>query len=198
MGMFLPEDILHRIKMFIAGKIEFPFVKRDEIMATFYMFGKEYKINGPVEVLTATDLAKRAIVQLSRDIQVRQNSPSKMNSDSIRQNYTNRALQISIELQNMDSFDPSDVNRRIVGDPTILSNCFVEHISYYKQDYFVELFQPFKKDQIPSSLIKKLEGRMLLLVFNLKNSTLLPFENTLIPFIRWIEKTSRTYDQTIN
>ena len=185
--MFLPEDISIRIMQFIDRKQEFPFIKKDEIMATFYLFGKNYGINGQMEILAATDLAKRTIDQLSRDIRVFYYNSNKMNSNFTRENYTKRALEISIELQNDLSFDLSEMNKRIAGDPTILSNCFAQHIAYYKQDYFFELFQPFKGNDLPIFLRSKLEGRMLLLGFNVKDATSLPFENALASFIRWIE-----------
>jgi hypothetical protein len=37
-------------------------------------------------------------------------------------------------------------------------------------------------------LRRNLEGRMLLLAFNVKNIKSLPFESSLLPFIRWLEK----------
>ena len=187
----MPEDISYRITKFMSGDMQFPFVKQNEIIGTFYIFGKEHKINGPIEILDATNLAKRAITQLSTDIRVLRNSPGKINSDLIRQSYTQRALQISVESPNSNLVDPSHFNKRVAADPTILSNCFVEHITYYKQDYFFELFQPFKEKELPLSLRKKLQGRMLLLGFNVKDSRSLPFESTLTPFIKWMIKTSK-------
>ena len=190
MGMFLPLNISHRISEFIADDaIEFPFIKEDEIMATFYLFGKDSGVNGEMEILVATDLAKRTIEQITRDVRVFHTMPNKMKHDFIRENYTRRALQVSIELQNTHLFDLSETNKRIANDPTILSSCFTQHIAYYKQDYFFELFRPLKENQIPQSIRKKLQGRMLLLGFNVKDSRLLPFENTLTPFIRWMRKT---------
>ncbi|MGA7044405.1 MAG: hypothetical protein WB443_14765 [Nitrososphaeraceae archaeon] len=189
MGMFSPEDIPYRITRFIAGSVCFPFIKEDEIMATFYLFGKDNGVNGDMEILAATDLTRRTIEQLSREIRMLHNMPNKMKHDFVRENYTRRALQVSIEVQNDSSFNLSEINKRIATDPTILTSCFTEHIAYYKQDYFFELFGPFKENQIPESLRKKLQGRMLLLGFNVEDSKSLPFENTLIPFINWIRKT---------
>ena len=112
--------------------------------------------------------------------------PNKMDSNFTRENYIRRSLLISVELQQDSSFDWSKMNKRIAGDPSILSDCFAQHIAYYKQDYFFELFQPFDENQLPSSLRRKLEGRMLLVCFNAKDSKSLPFESTLVPFIEWI------------
>jgi hypothetical protein len=102
-----------------------------------------------------------------------------------------RALQISIELQQQQKANSGHVyklNERIVKDPVILSNFFSQHIAYYQQDYFFELFQPFKKTELPFLLRSNLEGRMLLLAFNVKNIKSLPFESSLLPFIQWFEK----------
>jgi hypothetical protein len=186
MGMFLPADISYRITQFMAEKMEFPFINKDELTATFYLFGKDYGVNGQIEILTAIDLAKRAIQQLAKDMRIFYNMPNKMDSNFTRENYVRRSLQISIELQKDSTYTLSEMNKRIAGDPSILSNCFAQHIAYYKQDYFFELFQPFEGNQLPSSLKRKLEGRMLLIGFNAKDSKSLPFENTLVPFIQWI------------
>jgi hypothetical protein len=192
MGMFLPMDISNRITKFIADdSLEFPFINKDEIMATFYLFGKDSGVNGETEILVATDLAKRTIEQTTRDVRVYHAMPNTIRPDFIRQNYIRRALQISIELQNTPLVDLSETNKRVANDPSILSICFAQHIAYYKQDYFFELFQPFKEMELHQSLRKKLQGRMLLLGFNVKDSRSLPFESTLTPFISWLIKTSK-------
>jgi hypothetical protein len=190
--MFLPMDISNRITKFIADdSLEFPFINKDEIMATFYLFGKDSGVNGETEILVATDLAKRTIEQTTRDVRVYHAMPNTIRPDFIRQNYIRRALQISIELQNTPLVDFSETNKRVANDPSILSICFAQHIAYYKQDYFFELFQPFKEMELHQSLRKKLQGRMLLLGFNVKDSRSLPFESTLTPFISWLIKTSK-------
>ena len=189
MGMFLPEDIPYRITRFLSGNAAFPFIKEDEIMATFYLFGKDNGVNGDIEILAATDLTRRTIEQLSRNIRMLYDMPNKMNHDFIREIFTRRALQVSIEVQNDNSFKLSEMNKRIATDPTILTSCFEQHIAYHKQDYFFELFRPLKENQIPASLRKKLQGRMLLLGFNVEDSKSLPFKNTLTPFIDWMRKT---------
>ena len=52
------------------------------------------------------------------------NMPNKMKHDFVRENYTRRALQVSIEVQNDSSFNLSEINKRIATDPTILTSCF--------------------------------------------------------------------------
>jgi hypothetical protein len=169
MGMFLPSDLSERLVGFIFGNLNFPIIKENEIMGAFYLFGKDYGISGQTEVLSATDLAKRTIEQLSRNVRSLHHMPDKLSSTAIREEAMKRAL-------------------RIARDPVILSNCFSQHIAYYKKDYFFELFQPFNKNDLPVLLRRKLEGRMLLLAFNVKNLKSLPYKSSLLPFIHWLEK----------
>ena len=191
MGMFLPEDISRRITLFIEGKLEFPFIKKEELMGTFFIFGKNKGLYGEEEILVATDLAKRTIANLTRTARMFHTSPNKMESDFTRQNYTNRVLQISIELRDNTTkspFNPSQMNDRIAGDPIILTDCFAQHIACHKQDQFFEIFQPLKENHLPVSLRRKLEGRMLLLGFNVKGSSALPHGSTLAAFLMWMKK----------
>jgi hypothetical protein len=190
MGMFLPKDLPEKLVSFISGDLGFPLISGDEIMGAFYLFGKDYGVSGQTEVLAVTELTKRTIEQLGRNIGLLYRTPNKLNSSAIRQEVMKRVLQISVELQQkkVDSSHVYKLNERIVKDPVILSNFFSQHIAYYQQDYFFELFQPFKKTELPFSLRSILEGRMLLLAFNVKNLKSLPFENSLLPFMQWLEK----------
>jgi hypothetical protein len=190
MGMFLPSDLSERLVGFISGNLNFPIIKENEIMGAFYLFGKDYGINGQTEVLSATDLAKRTIEQLSRNVRSFHHIPNKLSSTAIREEAMKRALQISIELQQQQQQQGHipKLNERIARDPVILSSCFAQHIAYYKKDYFFELFQPFNKNDVPALLRSKLVGRMLLLAFNVKNLKSLPYKSSLLPFIHWLEK----------
>jgi hypothetical protein len=193
MGMFLPEDISRRITLFIAGKLQFPFIKKEELMGTFFVLGKNKGLHGEEEILVATDLAKKTVANLTRTARMFHTSPNKMDSNFTRQNYTNRVLQISIELRDSTTktpFNPSQMNERIAGDPTILTDCFAQHIACHKQDQFFEIFQPLRENYLPYSLRKKLEGRMLLLGYNIKDSGSLPYESTLVTFLMWLKKFS--------
>jgi len=187
MGIFTPIDIPYRIIQFIEKKIGFPFIKENEIVGIFYLFGKNNKVTSELEILSVRNIAKRAMEQQARNIKIfHEFKENKLDSDFIREEYNKRILQISIEEQ-MYSSSPSHLRSRIVGDPTIQSNCFEQHIAYYKQDYFYELFkQPFKKTEVPSHLINKLEKRMLMLCYNVSDSSKLPYNNTIYPFFQWL------------
>jgi hypothetical protein len=188
MGIFIPEDIGARISKFMSGERFFPFIEKDEIIGTFYLFGREKGVTGDQEAETVLDLARRTVQRSSGHIAVLRTMRNKLSSDFIRQDYTKRALQISVEVQNEHSFDTSRLEKRITMDPTILSACFAQHIAYYDQDYFFELLGPFDENQIPRPLLRKLSGRMLLVAYNTTDRHALPFHNTLQPFLEWIRK----------
>ena len=192
MGIFTPKDISYRITQFIEKKIEFPFIKKEEIVGIFYLFGKDNKVTSELEILSVRNIAKRTMEQQARNIKIfHEFKENKLDSEFIREEYNKRILQISIEEQ-MYSSSPSDMRSRIVGDPTIQSNCFEQHIAYYKEDYFYELFKkPFKKTEVPSHLINKLEKRMLMLCYNVSDSSKLPYNNTVHPFFQWLNDTDK-------
>ena len=83
-----------------------------------------------------------------------------------------------------------DITKRISKDPTILSDSYAWHLAYYKQDYFFKLFNPFRGINVPADLVEQLEGRMLMLGFNVKNSTKLPYDDPIIPFFHWLKQSS--------
>ncbi len=184
MGVFLPPDISFRIKQFLAAKVDFPFLGKDELLAVFYLFGKDCEVIGESEVNAASDLAKRTVEQVARDIWVYITTPQKMDARFIRENYTKRSLQIVVD----SGGRRPDVDRQVAGDPVILSDCFAQHVAYYKHEYFFELFRPLKAEQVPPTLENKLKGRMLLLGFNVKNVQSLPFRSSLHAFFEWMLK----------
>ncbi|HYZ96240.1 MAG TPA: hypothetical protein VE524_06530, partial [Nitrososphaeraceae archaeon] len=52
MGIFTPVDIDYRITRFLEKKIEFPFIKKDEIIGIFYLFGRNNKVISDLEILS--------------------------------------------------------------------------------------------------------------------------------------------------
>jgi hypothetical protein len=142
MGIFLPPDISSRIKQFMAAKVDFPFLGKDELLAVFYLFGKDYEVIGESEVNAASDLAKRTVEQVASDIRVYIAMPQKMDARFTRENYTKRSLQIIVDSGGRQP----DVDRRVVGDPLILSDCFAQHVAYYRQDFFLNSFSLLKQN----------------------------------------------------
>ncbi|HEY7570355.1 MAG TPA: hypothetical protein VH796_03200 [Nitrososphaeraceae archaeon] len=183
MGIFVPADISSRILRFIDGKIDFPILSKHELMAIFYLFGKDYGISDP-DLLIAVDLAKRTVSQLDREIKTFAETASKLTTESVREIYNRRVLQLHAE-GSSQSFDMSQIISR---DPTILSACYVQHIAYYNQKFFFELFPQIKKDDIPLDLHIRLFRRMVLVGYNIERVNTLSFGGPLNYFYEWFKK----------
>src|SRR5919109_3049800 len=145
MRIILPEDISTRIAEFMAGMRNFPFIRDNELICVFYLYGRNSKVNGEEEMKEVIDLAERTVANLTRDIEIYNNSPkAKMNSEFIRSKYINRGLQITVEEKNTTDIKGA----RVMKDPTILSDCFAQHISYYNQEYFFQIYGPFTEREL--------------------------------------------------
>lgn len=190
MGIFLPRDFPNRVLSFINGKNNLPLTHKDEIIASFYIFGKDHKVNGDLEITNVKDIARKTMEQLARQVRVLSSNPTSMNQELLRENFNKRSMQILIDsnIQNNNNKISFDITRRISRDPTILSDCYAWHIAYYKQDYFFKLFNPLRGTDLPSGLVGQLEGRMLMLGFNVKNSANLTYQDPIIPFLEWMNE----------
>jgi len=189
MGIFIPRDFSYRVLNFINGKSDLPFTQKDEILASFYIFGKDYKVNGELEITNVKDIARKTMDQLARQVRIYSNNPINMNQEMLREDFNKRSMQILIDSNNKNSNKKVnfDITKRISKDPTILSECYAWHLAYYKQDYFFKLFNPLRGIDLPADLVEQLEGRMLLLGFNVKNSKILPYDDPIVPFLYWIK-----------
>jgi hypothetical protein len=182
MGMILPDDISGRISEFVKGKQNFPFVQRDELMCIFYIYGMKYGVNGKQGVIEAVDLAERTVVNIKRHMHRYMNIfKVKVDSECIRSEYLNRQLQLTVEKKN------GIAKEQIFNDPIILSNTFAQHVSYYNQDYFFQIYEPVSKTQVLKVLQKYLVGRMVLLGYNVKDDKSLPFQHPIIPLYAWLK-----------
>jgi hypothetical protein len=190
MGIFLPRDFPDRVLSFINGKNNLPLTQKDEIIASFYIFGKDHKVNGDLEITNVKDIARKTMEQLTRQVRVLSSNPTSMNQELLRENFNKRSMQILIDsnIQNNNNAISFDITRRISRDPTILSDCYAWHIAHYKQDYFFKLFNPLRGTDLPPGLVGQLEGRMLMLGFNVKNSANLTYEDPIIPFLEWMNE----------
>ncbi len=190
MGIFLPRDFPNRVLNFINGKSNLPLTQKDEIIASFYIFGKDHKVNGDLEITNVKDIARKTMEQLARQIRVLSSNPTSMNQELVRENFNKRSMQILIDsnIKNDNSKISFDITRRISRDPTILSDCYAWHIAHYKQDYFFKLFNPLRGTDLPQKLVGQLEGRMIMLGFNVKNSANLTYEDPIIPFLEWMNE----------
>ena len=190
MGIFIPRDFSNRVLNFINGKSNLPFTQKDEIIASFYIFGKDHKVNGELEITNVKDIARKTMEQVARQVRIYANNPIRMNQESLRENFNKRSMQILIDSTNNNSNKKInfDITKRISRDPTILSECYAWHLAYYKQDYFFKLFNPLRGTDLPSDLAEQLEGRMLMLGFNVKNSAKLTYGDPIIPFLQWLNE----------
>jgi hypothetical protein len=193
MGIFIPRDFSNRVLNFINGKTNLPFTQKDEIIASFYIFGKDNKVNGELEITNVKDIARKTMEQIARQVRIYANNPLSMNQESLRENFNKRSMQILIDSNNKNSNKKInfDITKRISRDPTILSECYAWHLAYYKQDYFFKLFNPLRGTDLPPDLVEQLEGRMLMLGFNVKNSAKLTYYDPIIPFLQWLNECTK-------
>jgi hypothetical protein len=181
MAMILPDDIAERISGFIAGKVNFPFVGRDELMCIMYLYGRNSKI-AESEIEDVSSLAQHTASQLGQEIDIYMNSSaSKLETEYIRSKYINRELQLSVERK------PQDIKKRMAGDPAIISDCFMHHVAYYKQDYFLELYGPLKDSQLTSDIRSALAHRMVMVCYNRKGMHETRLAHPLIPVYVWFK-----------
>jgi len=190
MGIFIPRDFSYRVLNFINGKTNLPFTQKDELVASFYIFGKDHRVNGQLEITNVKDIARKTMDQVASQVRIYANNPINMNQEMLRENFNKRSMQILIDSNSKYSNKKVnfDITKRISKDPTILSECYAWHLAYYKQDYFFKLFNPLKGIDLPADLVEQLEGRMLLLGFNVKDSTKLPYDDPIIPFLYWLKE----------
>jgi hypothetical protein len=181
MRMILPEDISNRLSEFIADRQNFPFIRNDELMCIFYLYGKKSGVRYDKEYSEVMNLAENTVIKLRRDIETYNDSPKlKLDSQFIRSKFINRELQVTIEEKKSVS------KERIINDPVLISDCFIQHVSYYNQEYFFQLYGPLREYDLINDVRKYLLGRMVMLGFNRKDEKSLPFQNAFIPLYIWI------------
>lgn len=175
MAMVLPDDIAGRIAEFIAGRRSFPFIGRDELVCMMYLYGKAGRV-GENETGEVSSLAQRTASQLSQEIDIYANSSaSKLDSEYVRSKYINRQLQLAVD----------NKPDRMAGDPTIVSDCFAQHVAFYRQDYFFELYGPLKDAELTSDIRQMLAGRMVMTCYNKKRAQEIGLSHPLIPVYVW-------------
>jgi hypothetical protein len=189
MTMILPEDISERISAFISGSLDFPFVKKDELISVLYLYGKNNTIiSHPDKVLT---IAKKTVERLEHNIQNYRNGPKSIfDSEFSRNNYIRRQLQIMVDKNNINEYDkdkPDIDNRRILTDPVILSECFSQHVAFYDQKYSFFFYGPLKDDELTHDIRNLLSGKIVMLGYN-KEQDELPFDHPIIPLYIWAKE----------
>ncbi|MGE5822886.1 MAG: hypothetical protein ACM31M_09960 [Nitrososphaerota archaeon] len=195
MTMILPEDISERISSFVSGRLDFPFVKKDELISLLYLYGKSNEVlDHPERVLA---IAKKTVETLEKSIEKYRNGPkSFFDSEYLRNNYIRRQLQIIVDKNNNNKNDKDapDMNkRRILNDPVILSECFLQHVAFYDQKYSFFLYGPLKENELTYDIRNLLSGKIVMLGYN-KVQDELPFDHPIIPLYIWAKDNLRNND----
>lgn len=192
--MILPEDISERISSFILGRLDFPYVKKDELISILYLYGKSNAVlDHPERVLA---IAKKTVETLEKSIEKYRNGPkSFFDSEYLRNNYIRRQLQITVDKNNnKNDKDAHDINkRRIINDPVILSECFLQHVAFYNQKYSFFFYGPLKENELTYDIRSLLSGKIVMLGYN-KVQEELPFDHPIIPLYVWAKDNLRNID----
>lgn len=194
MTMILPEDISERISSFILGRLDFPYVKKDELISILYLYGKSNAVlDHPERVLA---IAKKTVETLEKSIEKYRNGPkSFFDSEYLRNNYIRRQLQITVDKNNnKNDKDAHDINkRRIINDPVILSECFLQHVAFYNQKYSFFFYGPLKENELTYDIRSLLSGKIVMLGYNRVQEEL-PFDHPIIPLYVWAKDNLRNMD----
>jgi hypothetical protein len=187
MTMILPEDISERISSFIGGSLDFPFIEKEEVSSLLYLYGRNIRVvNHPEKVL---GIAKKTVEIIEQNIESYKNgSKSKFDSVFLRTSYIRRQLQITVD-NNVNKHDKNtqNLNKRIINDPVILSECFSQHVAFYEQKYSFFIYGPLKDSELTIDIRDSLTGRIVMLGYN-KEQDQLPFDHPILPFYVWAKE----------
>lgn len=175
MGLLFPEDLPERIKAFLAGKREFPYISADEIIGLFYIFGKQKEISSGIETAQILQLCGKTVRDFDKAIAQYRKNVFSMDSNFTRSKYLKRQLQIAVDMKERSTSD------KLYKDPVIVTDSIIQHISFHNEKYFFQVYGPLKEQEVVKDLHMSLLGRVVMVGFNRESEKSIPFAHPLIP-----------------
>jgi hypothetical protein len=175
MGLLFPEDLPERIKTFLVGKRDFPYISADEIIGLFYIFGKQKEISSGIETAQILQLCSKTVRDFDRAIAQYRSNVLSLDSSFTRSKYLKRQLQISVEMKGRFT------SEKLYKDPIIVTDSIIQHISFHNEKYFFQVYGPLKEQEVVRDLHKSLLGRIVMVGFNREGEKSIPFIHPLIP-----------------
>lgn len=175
MGLLFPEDLPERIKAFLAGKREFPYISADEIIGLFYIFGKQKEISSGIETAQILQLCGKTVRDFDKAIAQYRTNVFSMDSNFTRSKYLKRQLQITVDMKERSTSD------KLYKDPVIVADSIIQHISFHNEKYFFQVYGPLKEQEVVKDLHMSLLGRVVMVGFNRESEKSIPFAHPLIP-----------------
>lgn len=175
MGLLFPEDLPERIKAFLAGKREFPYISADEIIGLFYIFGKQKEISSGIETAQILQLCGKTVRDFDKAIAQYRTNVFSMDSNFTRSKYLKRQLQITVDMKERSTSD------KLYKDPVIVTDSIIQHISFHNEKYFFQVYGPLEEQEVVKDLHMSLLGRVVMVGFNRESEKSIPFAHPLIP-----------------
>jgi hypothetical protein len=175
MGLLFPEDLPERIKAFLAGKREFPYISADEIIGLFYIFGKQKEISSGIETAQILQLCGKTVRDFDRAIAQYRTNVFSIDSSITRGKYLQRQLQITVDMKE------STTSEKLYKDPIIVTDSIIQHISFHNEKYFFQVYGPLKEQEVVKDLHTSLLGRVVMVGFNREGEKSVPFVHPLVP-----------------
>jgi hypothetical protein len=69
MNVILPEDVSIRIRDFITGSRDFPYIEENELMCLLFVYGRDHRIKTETEVNETLDLVERTVANITKEIE---------------------------------------------------------------------------------------------------------------------------------
>jgi hypothetical protein len=175
MGLLFPEDLPERIKTFLAGKREFPYISAEEIIGLFYIFGKQKEISSGIETAQILQLCGKTVRDFDKAITQYRTNVYSLDSNFTRSKYLKRQLQITVDMKE------GSTSEKLYKDPIIVIDSIIQHISFHNEKYFFQVYGPLKDQEVVKDLHTSLLGRVVMVGFNREGEKSIPFAHPLIP-----------------